>query len=129
MAIEAEVNEEAKVVISTVRGSLEVEDITDYFVRVWSGDRYPGYSELFDMRGMVGSELSLQSLRSIAGASHALIGADGNVKLALVPKPDGVKSANAYKAFREMRSASHADIRVFDDIREARRWLGLPQAD
>lgn len=129
MPIEAEIIEDAKVIISTVRGTLGVDDISEYFVRIWAEDTHAGFSELFDMRALTGAPLSLPSLRSVAGASHALIGADQSVKLALVSTPHGVKDANAYKTFREMRSTAHADIRVFDDIDEARRWLGLPPAD
>ncbi len=130
MPIEGEAIDDAKVVVSTVFGALSVDEIVDYFGSVWSSERYAGYSELFDLRRVTGTPPTLASLRSVAGAAHALFGSDERTKLAIVAQGDeNLRLAQAYKTFRDLRAERHSEIRVFSEIGEACRWLGLADRD
>ena len=110
MPIEAQRVPGQKLVISVATGDITLDDVRDYFSRIWAEPEYQGYSEIIDWTGAVSVRLSVPELRSLAGAGHAFYGGEGQSKLAIVIDGDEeTRLANLYRTLREVRALVYHD--------------------
>lgn len=125
MPIESIVDHDRKTVVSTASGHIRLDDVREYFGKIWTDKAYQGYSEIIDWTGADRIELSVAELHSVAGAGHAFHAGSAQTKLAIVIDPAGKSQANLYRTMRENRGKGPT-IRVFSELKEAREWMGLP---
>jgi hypothetical protein len=124
MPIEAHKHPDRKLVVSVATGDITLEDVRDYFGRVWAEPAFQGYSEIIDWTGADSINLSVGELRSLAGAGHAFFGGETQSKLAIVIAGDAeTRLAKLYRTLREVRGVG-PQIRVFSSLEEARAWMG-----
>lgn len=112
----------------TVRASAgtDEEALLDYARRIAGDPDVPAArDELVDLRAIDASRVSSAGLRRLAGVfEKAEVGEPG--RIAIVAATDlGFGLSRMYQAFR---SDSMSEIRVFRELEEAWRWLGLGQA-
>jgi len=124
MPIEAAPDHAHKLIVSTATGHITLRDLHEYFGTIWTESKYRGYSEIIDWRRAERVDLSVAELRSLAGAAHAFYDKAAPTKLAIVIQgADGNRMAQLYRTLREVRGSA-PDIRVFEDVEEAKAWMG-----
>ena len=125
MPIEAQTVPGRKLVLSVATGHITLDDVREYFGRVWAEPEFKGYSEIIDWTGAESISLSVAELRSLAGAGHAFFGGPSESPLAIVINgEEETRLAKLYRTLREVRGEG-PQVRVFPDMAAAREWMGL----
>jgi hypothetical protein len=108
------------IVFSTFEGALTNVDILGQRERIESDPEYdPAFAHLIDFRGVSEVDLDAAIVRTVAVPTVHVSGA----KRAIVATREAVYGMA--RMFEQLRNVEHEDVRVFRDVEEARRWLGL----
>lgn len=124
MSIRYHIDADDGVVFSTAAGRLEIGEVLAYMERLRSDPAFsPAYRQLFDFRAV--TEVALDSSDLAKIAERNVFGA--GTRRAFVASQDVVYGlARMFQVYVETPSQ---ELRVFREIDEARRWLGLAASE
>ncbi len=122
MPIKSQIDGSLGVVFSTFQGVVTKEDISGQVERFRTDPAFqPSFNHLIDTRGTTRFDVSTEGLRTVS--MHSAF--DEKSRRAVVADKDEMFGmARMYEVFREMHNKPD-QLRVFRDMAEARRWLGL----
>lgn len=83
----------------------------------------PGHDELFDLRQVRGTAVQGATLQRIAEVFRRFDVSPEKSRVAIVASADVAYGLS--RVYQAYRSDSPLDLRVYRDMSEARRWLGL----
>ena len=114
---------EGKVRVTELSGEVTADDLHAHMERVFSDPGFdPSLDSLVDMRGLEKVGFDSADVAEIDRA-YAERARDFRRRLAFVP---GSPVSLGYARSFELQHASERDqVRIFDDMESARRWLGL----
>ena len=126
MSVEYKYDEEKKFLYSRFYGALTDEDLRAQAQAVADDPRIqPGVKEIVDLRGVDTVEASTDSIGVIINIDMEHSEKLAGQKTAIVaPRELLFGLSKIYEILYELSQAP-ADIKVFRDIGEARKWLGL----
>ncbi|MGI9591984.1 MAG: STAS/SEC14 domain-containing protein [Myxococcota bacterium] len=124
MPIEHEFDARRRLLCVRMLGVVTDDDVLDYAEAITADEsRGPEYDELIDLRKLETPAASTDTLRRVADIFRKYERQPELVKVAFIAASDAAYGiARMYQAFR---AESSADMRVFREADEARRWLGL----
>ncbi|HOX07651.1 MAG TPA: STAS/SEC14 domain-containing protein [Planctomycetota bacterium] len=127
MGVDYRIYPKERAVVSHLRGRVTGRDILEYQARVWTDPAVAGFAELMDFSDASRADVSVEDIRELARRGHA-IDAPVCSRMALVAGSALARTGmHIFKALRESIPGGMREIRVFDDARDARAWLGLPE--
>jgi len=107
-------------VFTSLEGVVTDDDLLGYRRELESDPDFdPAFAQLIDCRGVAEVALDSETIRTIARPSVYAPGA----KRAIVATRDAVYGLA--RMYERLRGGESDEVRVFRDIEEARRWLGL----
>ena len=126
MPIRYRIDRELALVFTTVEGVVDDEDVLGY-VREFPNDPdfEPGCGGLIDARGLERIEVTGDGVRSAAHLTARLAEVFRGAKVAIVAVTDA--AFGVARMYQGVRGEVPYEIRIFRDLAEARRWLGLPE--
>lgn len=86
--------------------------------------QHPGSHTLWDVRGADLSEFDLSDMEAVSQRSGEVRRAEGHIKTALVVDSDGARLLMRLFAAIAARRDPAPEIRSFDNMSTARRWIG-----
>ena len=111
-------------VFTTAQGVLMEQDIRTLRQRLREDSDFdPNYDHIIDLRDVVEFEISAAEMRKIADQHYIF---NESCREAIVAKKD-ISFAMA-RMYEMLRGSKSGEIKVFRDMAEARRWLGLDEA-
>ena len=120
MPISYRIDESLRLVFTTAQGVLTRQDVLTHLQRLREDPDFdPSYNQLVDLRAVIEFAMSAAELRMITvyrlfnEKSRRAIVADEDITFGM---------ARMYEVFRE---DAPEDIKLFRDMADARRWLGL----
>lgn len=119
--VEIRIDAARQAVFITAEGKVTEAGITDAIARLRAEPNFrPHFSELLDMRGVTGFEVSSEAVRALTQLDLF----DPSARRAFVVASDlAFGLARMYSLAR----GPHEQLRVFRSVEEARAWLGLPE--
>lgn len=120
MSVSYRIDSEHRVVFTNGSGAVTGEDLLHHNNSLSSDPDFdPGFNQLMNFTEATGSDISSQMIDRIANKRIFNLSS----LRAIVVKP-GLQYGLA-RMFQNIRSLDDRNIRVFLDITEAKRWLGL----
>ena len=119
MQVDRQVNAVDRIVILTVGGELEDQDLLNLAMEVENDpDVKPDFSLLVDLRGADARAVTSAGVRALANRPFALLPASR--RGIVVPSDLAYGMARVYEA---LRNAQGGAIRIFRDYEQAERWV------
>jgi hypothetical protein len=117
----------AEVVLATAHGIVTDDEFLAYATRMVNDPLIdPAVDQLLDLRDVDDAAVMTDTIRRVAEIFRGFDPIPARSKLAIVASKDLLFGmARMYEVYRDRDEAS---IRVFRDIDEARRWLGLVES-
>ena len=127
MPIRYRIDRERQLVFTHVEGVIGDEDVLGY-AREFPNDPHfeAGYGGLVDATGLERVEVTPEGVRGVAHLTERLEKVFAGAKVAIVAVTD--VAFGMARMYQGVRGDVPYEIRVFRDLGEARRWLGLPDA-
>ncbi len=124
MPIHVEIDAKARTVRTTYVGRVRRADVLDYMYEHWESGALDGFDELTDMRRAEFDQLSFADLLSLAQETLKEDRASAGSRLALVvSSPEALQKADFFASARETLPQTGREIRVFESLEEAERWI------
>ena len=122
MPISSQIDSSLGVVFSTFQGVVTKEDIFAQVARFYSDSAFkPSFNHLIDTRGTTRFDVSFAGMRAVS--SHSAF--NEKSRRAVVAENTEMRgAARVYQILREEQGRPD-QVKVFHDMAEARRWLGL----
>jgi hypothetical protein len=125
MPIHYRIDRKHDVIFVVGEGDLALADVAAYCRGVVEEPDYrPGLNELVDFRGVTYESVSSADLRKLREVNRALSDKVGSSRLAYVVSDD--LGFGLGRMFMALSDDSKIEHRVFRELAEARKWLGLP---
>ena len=122
LPIISQIDSSLGVVFSTFQGVVTKEDFLAQVERFHTDSAFqPSFNHLIDTRGTTRFDLSSEGLRTVS--MHSAFN-EKSRRAVVAEKDEMFGMARMYEVFREMQNKPD-QLRVFRDMAEARRWLGL----
>ena len=103
-------------------GNVSGKEIVETSTSIYGDQRFDTLKyKLVDFLGVDSIEMDDDELALVAYQHRSVERSNPYVKTAIVMQPSGIKLANKFASFF---SESFWDVRVFDNIDEANKWLG-----
>lgn len=120
MAISYRIDKSLGLVFTTAQGALTGQEILTYFQRLREDpDFNPSYDSLIDLRGLIEHPMSTGDIKTVSG--YRVFNQES--RRAIVAEKD--VSFGMARMYEMQRGPEPDQIKVFRDMAEARRWLGL----
>ena len=125
MPIEYEIDQDRRLVIARLRGTLTDADVFGYQRDVWSRAEVAGFDELIDTTDCDKIEVpSGDRVLQLAELSASMDAAAPS-KLAIVaPRDLAFGLGRMYESYRGVSNKSTKEVSVFRSMTEATKWLG-----
>jgi hypothetical protein len=124
MPVEYEVFDDGNYVYAKALGELTPEDIIDYIQKLKSDPKLKeGYKELFDVRSITESKVTIESFKRIIKAVMADEKKTFRNKLAIVVLR--LESFGKAKFYEIEIPAAKQNVIVFNTLETAKTWLGV----
>ncbi len=119
------INSEFKVVFTRAWGTLTDSDLLECQRQINEDALFePDMNQIFDFQDVKQVELTSQGIRHLANRNPFGAGA----RRAFVVKPGALAMFGMMRMFEILTDEYPDELRVqFDDVKEARSWLGLPE--
>jgi hypothetical protein len=119
-----EIDVTRRLVISRAWGVLSTPEVADHYRAIAADPAFePGFSQLADLSAVDHVDMSADSVRREALETVFSV---HSLRAFVAPREKQAVVARLYGLYGKY---VRQNIRVFQDIREAERWLGLAQAD
>ncbi len=123
MPISYRIDKSLGLVFTTAQAALTRQDILTYFQRLREDpDFNPSYDSLIDLRDLIEHPMSAGDIETISGDRVF----NQESRRAIVAEKDA--SFGMARTYEMRREAEPDQIKVFRDMPEACRWLGLDEA-
>ena len=127
MPIHYEIQPDQKVVYTTLKGELSEIELADYFMSLVSHPLFhPSFRVLVNTARIDSVAVTGEEIRAMSEATHDEAAKLGGARVAIYAPSDVVYGM--MRMYQTLRDESPYDIKVFRDLGEARRWLGLSAA-
>jgi hypothetical protein len=124
MPISHRIDKSLGLVFTTAQGVLTEQDIRTLRQRLREDSNFdPNYDHIIDLREVVEFDISAAEMQTISNHGYIF---DEGCREAIVAERD-ISFAMA-RMYEMLRGSKSGEIKVFRDMAEARRWLGLDQA-
>ncbi len=123
MAVKAEIDILARLVVTTGTGRLTKADFVMHITEVWSDPAIAGFDELIDI---IDADVSALSGDDIAALVKSGVSVDATAasKLALCVGTElGYGLGRMYGSMRETHTDNAREVKVFYDLDSAHQWL------
>ena len=125
MPLISQIDSSLGAVFSTCQGVVTHKDILAQIERFNTDPAFqPSFNHLVDMRGATRFDVSSEGIRLVS--MHSAFNEKSH-RAIVAPKDEIFGMARMYQLFREWYEKPD-QVRVFRDMAEARRWLGLDEA-
>ena len=124
MPIKHRIDKTRGLVFTTAQGVFTEQDIRTLRQRLREDSDFdPNYDHIIDLREVVEFEITTAEMQTIS--NHGYIFNEGCREAIVAERDIGFAMARMYEMLRGSKSG---EIKVFRDMADARRWLGLDQA-
>lgn len=125
MAVEYQINPKLGFVWSRARGVLTDSDLIDHQEELADDERFsPSFNQLFEFEDVTQMKLTSGGISVLAERNPFGRGS----KRAFVVSPELPATFGMMRMFQIMTDEHPDELRVqFDNLEEARRWLGVPE--
>jgi len=126
MPIDHEIIPELKLVIARAFGTLTLDELMQYQMKVWGDPRVEGYDEIVDVSAVEHFDYKDSTdVRTLAKLSAQMDWVNKSHKFAIVAANETAYGlARMYQSYRDAQSISLKEVQVFETMEQARMWLG-----
>jgi hypothetical protein len=123
MTITSRVDKARRLILSEASGTLTNEDVLKYTEWVRSDPTLAEFDMLMDLSGAERVEVTSDGLRNAALRIPSRDKAQENYRVAIVAQSDFAFGMS--RMYEMLRAGAVGEVRVFRDIIEAKKWLGI----